>query len=59
MHKLKLDVESLTVESFDAGAEAASPGTVHALEAEPTPLVKTLPLSTCVYSACATCGIYC
>jgi len=59
MHKLKLDVESLAVESFEAAANAGSPGTVHAREGEPTPIVKTLPLSNCVYSACATCGIYC
>jgi hypothetical protein len=32
---------------------------VQAHEAEPTPVIRTLPLSNCLVSACATCGIYC
>lgn len=59
MHKLKLDVESLAVESFEAQSATGRPGTVLANEDVPTPVVKTLPLSNCAYSACATCGIYC
>jgi len=47
------------VESFEADATAECPGTVLANEDVPTPVVKTLPLSNCAYSACATCGIYC
>jgi hypothetical protein len=61
MQKLRLDLEQIAVETFtlDDSAEEASPGTVRAHGQEPTPVVKTLPLSNCVFSACATCGIYC
>ncbi|HET7232951.1 MAG TPA: hypothetical protein VFJ16_23280 [Longimicrobium sp.] len=59
MRKLTLDLDSIAVESFDATAtgEARAPGTVRAHDAAPA--VQTLPLSNCVFSACATCGIYC
>ena len=61
MRKLTLDLESITVESFDATAagEGRTPGTVRAHDAEPGAAVQTLPLSNCAYSACRTCGIYC
>ena len=59
MHKLKLDLESIAVESFEAQpeGEARAAGTVRA-HAEPE-LARTLPLSDCLWSACQTCGIYC
>jgi hypothetical protein len=60
MKKLTLDLEAIAVESFDASpAEDALFGTVRAHDAIPTPVVKTLPPSACVFSACNTCGIYC
>jgi hypothetical protein len=61
MRKLKLDLDALAVETFapDEDADGAAPGTVRAHAHEPTPVVKTLRLSNCVFSACATCGIYC
>lgn len=60
MRKLTLDLESIAVETFEThGNDAGTPGTVRAHDAEPTPVVKTLPLSDCFWSACATCGIYC
>lgn len=59
MRKLKLEVEELAVETFELDdADRAAAGTIRA-HAEPTPVVRTLPLSNCVFSACATCGIYC
>ncbi|MBV9108217.1 MAG: hypothetical protein JO306_02290 [Gemmatimonadetes bacterium] len=60
MHKLRLDLDALAVETFaPTAAGDARPGTIQAHDAEPTPVIRTLPLSNCVYSACATCGIYC
>lgn len=60
MRKLRLDLDTLVVESFTpTPAGDARPGTIQAHDAEPTPVVRTLPLSNCVVSACATCGIYC
>ena len=60
MKKLTLDLDALTVESFEPHAHETDPaGTVHAHDAEPTPVIRTLPLSNCVVSLCATCGIYC
>jgi len=60
MKKLTLDLESIAVETFEAQPEgdARAAGTVRAHDAEPTPLIKTLPPSDCFWSACATCGIY-
>lgn len=60
MHKLKLDLESIAVESFEAqpDGEGRPAGTVRA-HAEPELLARTLPLSDCLWSACQTCGIYC
>ncbi len=57
MQKLKLDLESLTVESFEAqpDGEGRHAGTVRAHDAD----VRTLPISDCFWSACQTCGIYC
>ena len=58
--KLALDLDRLAVESFEPAPSVEShPGTVQAHDAEPTPVIRTLPLSDCVVSACATCGIYC
>jgi hypothetical protein len=60
MCKLKLEVEELAVETFEldhAGRDAA--GTVRAHEAQPGQAVRTIPVSNCFWSACATCGIYC
>jgi len=60
MQKLKLDLEAIAVESFDASAtKAATPGTVRAHDGDPARQVQTMPLSNCLYSACRTCGIYC
>ena len=60
MKKMKLDLDALTVETFEPARDAAgAPGTVHAHDAEPTPLIRTIPISDCFFSACATCGIYC
>jgi hypothetical protein len=60
MQKLKLDLEVLEVESFDASAaEGAAPGTVRAHDGDAAPQVQTMPLSNCFFSACRTCGIYC
>lgn len=54
MKKLKLDVEQLNVESFQAAAPAGERrGTVQAHEQ------RTLPLDQCFFSVFATCGIYC
>ena len=54
MKKLKLDVEQLNVESFQAEAPARErQGTVQAHEQ------RTLPLDQCFWSAFPTCGIYC
>ena len=57
MQKLKLDLDSIAVESFEAQREAAprSAGTVRAHDAD----VRTLPISDCFWSACNTSGIYC
>ncbi|HEU4561355.1 MAG TPA: hypothetical protein VFS20_26110 [Longimicrobium sp.] len=57
MQKLKLDLESITVESFEAqqDGETRTVGTVRAHDAD----VRTLPISDCFWSACQTCGIYC
>jgi hypothetical protein len=57
MKKLKLDLESIAVESFEAQREpdARAAGTVRAHDAD----VRTLPISDCFWSACNTCGIYC
>ena len=57
MKKLTLDIESITVDSFEAQQEAGTraAGTVHAHDAD----VRTLPISDCFWSACNTCGIYC
>lgn len=61
MRKLTLDLESIAVETFEAQPDGAAhaPGTVHANAAGPAPQVRTLPVSDCFFSACATCGIYC
>jgi hypothetical protein len=60
MRKLKLDLEAISVESFDASAgECAAPGTVRAHDDEAAQGVQTIPVSNCFFSACATCGIYC
>jgi hypothetical protein len=54
MKKLKLDVEQLNVESFQAEAPARErQGTVQAHAA------RTLPLDQCFFSVFPTCGIYC
>ncbi|HEX6746352.1 MAG TPA: hypothetical protein VF092_03480 [Longimicrobium sp.] len=57
MHKVKLEIEKLAVESFEA-AETPEPqaGTVHANAAEQ---IASKPLSDCFWSLCQTCGIYC
>ena len=57
MQKLKLDLESITVESFEAqpDGDGRQAGTVRAHDAD----VRTLPISDCFWSACQTCGIYC
>ena len=57
MQKLKLDLESITVESFEAQPDGygRQAGTVRAHDAD----VRTLPISDCFWSACQTCGIYC
>ena len=61
MRKLKLDLDAISVESFEASAaERAAPGTVRAHDDEAArAAVKTIPVSNCFFSACATCGIYC
>jgi len=60
MRKLKLDLDAISVESFEASAaERAAPGTVRAHDGEAAQAVKTIPVSNCFFSACATCGIYC
>ena len=43
MKKLKLNVDMLSVESFDAGEVEASVGTVHGRELAPTPPYFTCP----------------
>ena len=61
MQKLRLELEDLAIETFvvDDCADGASPGTVRAHGDGLPQVVKTLPVSACVFSACATCGIYC
>lgn len=59
MKKLKLDVESLSVESFDAAPEAEERhGTVAAHEVVTTNC-PTYPVEYCLWSFFPTCGIYC
>jgi hypothetical protein len=53
MQKIKLDLEVLVVESFEAAALPAERGTVQANEA------PTLPVQDCFFSVFPTCGIYC
>jgi len=58
MRKVKLEIESLTVESFEpTGAVAPKPGIVRAHDA--AEMIISKPISDCLPSACATCGIYC
>lgn len=58
MRKLKLDPESLRVDTFPvAAAPAPGRGTVAAHEATTT--CPTFPLTQCPWSAFPTCGIYC
>ncbi|HEV7587939.1 MAG TPA: hypothetical protein VGO40_07380 [Longimicrobium sp.] len=60
MHKLKLEVEELAVETFELDdAARAAAGTVRAHEVQAGQAVRTMPISSCFFSACATCGIYC
>ena len=54
MKKLRLNLDELNVDSFEAAAPAqAERGTVQAHEQ------RTLPLDQCFFSVFATCGIYC
>jgi hypothetical protein len=61
MKKLALDLESLAVESFDPQPTDAAgrPGTVRAHDAAAAEMIVSQPVSNCLPSACATCGIYC
>ncbi|HVG45143.1 MAG TPA: hypothetical protein VM890_10450 [Longimicrobium sp.] len=60
MRKLKLEVEELAVETFELDdADRTAAGTVRAHAAQPGQAVRTIPVSNCFWSACATCGIYC
>jgi hypothetical protein len=61
MHKLKLHLEALAVETFelDDDTNRATIETVLAHGVRPEQAVRTLPVSNCFFSACATCGIYC
>jgi hypothetical protein len=53
MQKLKLDLETLAVQTFDVAEESAQRGTVQAHVA------PTLPVEDCFRSVFPTCGIYC
>jgi hypothetical protein len=67
MRKLRLKLDELAVEAFEPGAppeehgtvQGPAAGTVRAHEAQPGQAVRTIPVSNCFWSACATCGIYC
>lgn len=56
MKKLRLNVEKLTVESFDTSRAHAMPGTVAAHSDEPVP---TLDASTCQGNPEWTCRYHC
>jgi hypothetical protein len=58
MQKMKLEIEELAVETFEPAPQApARTGTVRAHDA--AEMVISQPISNCLPSACATCGIYC
>ena len=52
MKKLKLRVDTLAVESFDAGAELDATGTVHARGTFPTPPDATCAKTVLTYCPC-------
>lgn len=60
MHKLKLDLESLAVDSFQTGDDLEGQGTVHGHVEKPTTSLNdqmTCGQNTCGGASCYTCSI--